>query len=79
MFVCAPHVRSAPRDQKASDPLELELPSVSYPVGAGSRACSPLEEQQVLLTTEPSLQPPVRFWNYELLYDMQCFALTLEA
>ena len=38
---------------KVSDPLQLDLQTVvSCHVGAG-----PLEEQSVLLTTEPSLQP----------------------
>ena len=73
MYVCAPCVRSALRDQKASDPLELELPSVSYPAGTGNRACSPLEEQQVLLTTSHLSRPEHVFVTMN--YSMTCSAL----
>ena len=41
-----------------TDSLELELQvAVSHSVGSGILFLFPLEEQQVLLTTEPFLQP----------------------
>lgn len=49
------------RSQKrALDPLEPEFRIVgSYHVGAKIQTWDLLEEQQVLLTTEPSLQTPI--------------------
>ena len=43
-----------------SDPLELELQTVvsqSIPSGCWELNSGPLEEQPMLLTTEPSLEP----------------------
>jgi hypothetical protein len=58
--VCAPHVHSAFKGQKRkSYPLKLELhKAVSHFMDAWELNPGLLEEQQlVLLTTEPSLQP----------------------
>ena len=54
LHVCAPCACSAPKRQKgASEPQELELQSVvSVDV-----LTHPMEEQPVILTQEPSLQP----------------------
>jgi len=52
--LCAPGVCG---DQKrALDPLELEQMAMSPHASAGKET-GPLEEQPVLLITEPSLQP----------------------
>ena len=40
-----------------SDPLKLELDSCELPSGCQELNWGPLEEQPVLLTTEPSFQP----------------------
>lgn len=59
MYLCVYtyHLRlGAHRGHKgALDPLELELQAC---VGAGNQISGLLEEQQVPLTDEPSLQPP---------------------
>ena len=53
MYVC---ISGASR--RASDPLELESQMVvSYHVGAENQNPHPLEEQPVILTAEPPLQP----------------------
>lgn len=44
--------------KRVSDPLGLELPSVCWELNPG-----PVEEQPVLLTTEPSLQPCLIFFQ----------------
>lgn len=47
-----------PKQKKALDPLELELQTfVSHHVDAGGSNPGPLEEQPMLPTSEPSLQP----------------------
>ena len=46
---------------KVSDPLELELDSCELPCGYWVLNLEPLEEQSVLLTAEPSLQPYFSF------------------
>jgi hypothetical protein len=43
------------RHQKASDPI---IDGCEPPCGCWELNSGPLEEQSVLLTTEPSLQPP---------------------
>lgn len=43
-------------DKRALGPLELEL-ALSHHVSAGVEIWSTVDEQPVLLTTEPSLQP----------------------
>lgn len=46
--------------KKESDPLELELEVfVSFLVWDWAQNPGPLQEQQVFLTTETSLQPPL--------------------
>ena len=57
MFSQVACTRGAYRCQKrTSDPLELEIhPGVDCHVDAGIKL-SPLQEHQLLLTTEPSLQ-----------------------
>ena len=43
---------------KVSDPLKLFTDSCELPYGCWDLNPDPLEEQSVLLTTKPSLQPP---------------------
>ena len=46
--------------KRASDPLKLELQMiVNHHVVVGNQIQDSLAEQPVLLTTEPSLQPPI--------------------
>lgn len=47
----------AHRGQRASDPLELKLQVIVRPMWVLGRALRPLEEQEMLLTSEPPLQP----------------------
>jgi hypothetical protein len=65
MYVCALRSCSTHRGQKgAPDSIELRLQRVvGPPVGAGNQNWSPLQEQQVLLTAEPSLQPHFQNFN----------------
>lgn len=43
--------------KRVSGPLELEFQIVSHHAGAGKLDPSPLQEQPVLSTSKPSLQP----------------------
>ena len=43
--------------KRVLNPLELELDSCELPCGCCKLNLGPLEEQPVLLTAEPSLQP----------------------
>ena len=53
MYICVAHACSAHGSQKrALDPVELEVPRRSWELNL-----DPLEEQPVVLTAEPSLQP----------------------
>ena len=61
---CVARVPSVHGSQKrASDALELgSQTAASHHVGARNQPRGSLEEQPVLLTTEPSLQPQIRIY-----------------
>ena len=62
MYVCAPHLPSVAGAEKISDLLQLK--AESYDVGAGNQTQGSLQEQQVLLTTEPRLQTHIMTLKY---------------
>jgi hypothetical protein len=53
--LCMLHVCGG--QKRVLNPLELELDSCELPCGCCKLNLGPLEEQPVLLTAEPSLQP----------------------
>lgn len=56
---CEAHARSAREDQKeVLYPLQLESQMVVAKIWTLGNKPSPLQEQQTLLTTQPSLQAP---------------------
>ena len=66
MLVCVPHSWVGLRVQKkATDTLELESRMVLslHMNNEWQSNASPLQEQQVPLTAEPSLQPPTQNFN----------------
>lgn len=77
LHVCA-RVSLLPRGQKrVADVLEKELGIiVSHRVGAGNQ--SPLQEQQMLLHPEPSLQPSGIFIRHTRINNICAFSVSIK-
>lgn len=57
--------------KKMSDSLELKLDSCKMPVGPGNRT-EVLQEQQVILSLEPSFQPLKNFSSLRSMKKTMC-------
>ena len=59
MYICALSPHSPACQKRASDPI---IDGCEPPCGCWELKSGPLEEQSVLLTTEPYLQPPESYF-----------------
>lgn len=59
----------------AVDPLEVELLVVVRHVDAGNQTPSPLQKQQVYLTSEPSPAPTLTFFSFFFFFFQVCMCL----
>lgn len=68
--MCMPGAQEG--QKKVPDPLDLELQSVlSCHVGAKVQSWVPLQEQLVLLTAEPTVQPVPTVLSLSTLFKVQ--------